>query len=115
MSMVKQRATVTVVIRVIGLIGTLILGWFWLQFAFHFIKFLLNPGSPGVSLVGSQLVGLLVYVLPTALFVYMFCSGRWIVDRIFSGLARGCPSCGYDTRGIRGSVCPECGVDLYTE
>ena len=102
------------VIRLVGLLALLYYAQYWLSQVLKVANNIVMGYHPNNVWAGyihynvAPLVG-------TVLALYLFFSGAWIINRILRGLGRGCPGCGYDTSGVRGSVCPECGVDLYTE
>jgi len=44
--------------------------------------------------------------------LYLFLSGRWVINRILRGLDGTCPHCGYDITATKGPRCPECGEPI---
>ena len=49
------------------------------------------------------------WVAVLAFGLYLLFDGRWVIGRILRGLDGTCPKCGYDLKGVKGGVCPECG------
>lgn len=115
MSLRKWRAAVTILIRTVGFFLVL---WYSMRLALFVVETsqIMPIQQRGVvSWFRQWYLHFLVGLIPLPLGAYLFFSGKWFVDRILRGLARGCANCGYDTSGIRGSVCPECGVELYSK
>ncbi|MEO0483171.1 MAG: hypothetical protein AAF138_06065 [Planctomycetota bacterium] len=65
--------------------------------------------SPTVGYGDTDTMNSIGWLALFAIGVYLLCFGRWVIGRVTRGIGVGCGVCGYDLRGVKGDVCPECG------
>lgn len=62
----------------------------------------------------QELPRLVQPLIETAMGLYLFFGGEWVVQRVTPDNRRRCPECQYDLSHASSSVCPECGTALAT-
>lgn len=100
---------VIVAVRLIGLLSISIAAPVFIQMLYGTIERMLTIGLD-VDVVRLFLFFWIGPASQFALGVYLLFFGKRVVRWCLRGLDGKCPRCGYDLQGVRGDVCPECGL-----
>jgi hypothetical protein len=94
-------------------IGLLLIGLAlpsFVSLALWTVQTFIQSDGQWVQYVFLTLLNLAAFSIQLAMGVYLFLGGQRVIRFCLRDVVNRCAFCAYDLRGIKGDVCPECGL-----